>query len=58
MDNLLTKLEIMRAQMIQSGITYGFLHEKTIQLSKQVDELLNLYYIEQRTRNSITMHEN
>ena len=58
MDNLLNKLESMRAQMIQSGITYGFLHEQTIRLSEQVDELLNLYYVAQRNGQSIGVHKN
>ena len=42
------KLELMRAELIQTGITHGFGHEKTIHLSKQVDELLNLYDDERR----------
>lgn len=49
MNNVLTKLEQMRAQMIQCGITYGFMHEETIRLSEEVDRLLNLYYSEQRS---------
>lgn len=51
MDNVLIKLEQMRAQMIQCGITYGFMHEETIRLSKEVDRLLNLYYVKQRSCN-------
>lgn len=35
--------------MIEAGIAYGFRHEKTIQLSRQVDELLNVYDHERRT---------
>ncbi|MEE1131900.1 MAG: aspartyl-phosphate phosphatase Spo0E family protein [Caryophanon sp.] len=43
MENLLTKIETMREKMIEAGVAYGFRHEKTIQLSKQMDELLNAY---------------
>ncbi|WP_083995187.1 aspartyl-phosphate phosphatase Spo0E family protein [Caryophanon latum] len=49
MENLLTRIEAMRAKMIEAGIVYGFRHEKTIQLSRQVDELLNAYDSERRT---------
>ena len=43
MEELLTKVEQTRRQMVKSGIQYGLLHAKTIQLSKRLDELLNLY---------------
>lgn len=40
---LLTKVEQTRRQMVKSGMQHGLLHVKTIQLSKRLDELLNLY---------------
>lgn len=41
--DILKKLEITRQLMIDSGIKHGFLNQKTIQLSKQVDHLINVF---------------
>lgn len=52
-DALLKKLESTREKMIQSGLEKGFLNDETIQLSKKLDDLLNLYqfHVEKEERN-------
>lgn len=41
MDKELKEIEKLRKKMIESGMTNGFTHRKTIRLSKQLDGLLN-----------------
>lgn len=41
--DILRQLETKRQLMIASGIENGFLNNKTIQLSKQVDRLINAF---------------
>ena len=43
MNQLLQKVEQTRSLMVKSGLQYGLLDAKTINLSKRLDELLNLY---------------
>ncbi|MER1984570.1 MAG: aspartyl-phosphate phosphatase Spo0E family protein [Solibacillus sp.] len=40
---ILRQLEIKRQLMIASGIKNGFSNKKTIQLSEQVDRLINAF---------------
>ncbi|WP_445326924.1 Spo0E family sporulation regulatory protein-aspartic acid phosphatase [Solibacillus sp. FSL R7-0682] len=42
-DALLIELELMRQLMIKSGIENGLRSQKTLQLSKQVDRLMNAF---------------
>ncbi|QOY35084.1 aspartyl-phosphate phosphatase Spo0E family protein [Anaerobacillus isosaccharinicus] len=41
--NLLNSIERLRAELIQSGIEKGLTHPSTIDLSQQLDILLNEY---------------
>ena len=41
--SILKQLEQTRELMIESGLKHGFRNNKTIQLSKRLDELLNEY---------------
>ena len=41
--DILRQLEKKRQLMIASGIEHGLLNKKTIQLSKQVDYLINAF---------------
>ncbi|MER2105379.1 MAG: aspartyl-phosphate phosphatase Spo0E family protein [Solibacillus sp.] len=41
--DILRQLEIKRQLMIASGIKNGFSNKKTIQLSEQVDRLINAF---------------
>lgn len=41
--DILRQLEKKRQLMIASGIEHGLLNQKTIQLSKQVDHLINAF---------------
>lgn len=43
---VLKKLEQTREKMIQCGLEKGFLNDETIRLSKKLDQLLNLYQLE------------
>ena len=43
MNELLEKVEETRRLMLKNGLEYGLLDVKTIELSKKLDELLNLY---------------
>lgn len=45
-DVILKKLEQTREKMIQSGLEKGFLNDETIRLSRKLDQLLNLYQLE------------
>lgn len=45
-DVILKKLEQTREKMIQSGLENGFLNDETIRLSRKLDQLLNLYQLE------------
>lgn len=38
-------IEKIRDEMVQSGILYGFVDEKTIQLSRKLDAILNTYNV-------------
>ena len=46
---ILQQLELRRQMMIDCGLQYGFLNEKTIRLSRQLDRLINLYEKQQST---------
>lgn len=45
-DIILKKLENTREKMIQCGLEKGFLNDETIRLSRKLDQLLNLYQLE------------
>lgn len=40
---LLQQIELKRQLMIQSGMEHGLQSQKTLQLSKQVDQLMNQF---------------
>ncbi|MGN7477147.1 Spo0E family sporulation regulatory protein-aspartic acid phosphatase [Solibacillus silvestris] len=42
-EALLIEIELKRKQMIQSGLENGLQSDKTLQLSKQVDRLINAF---------------
>ncbi len=44
---VLKKLEQTREKMIQCGLEKGFLNAETIRLSRKLDDLLNLYQLQQ-----------
>lgn len=52
---LLAKIEIKRQQMIRSGLENGLQSGKTIQLSKQVDHLMNTYEQLQNMKSTIQL---
>ncbi|WP_256860537.1 aspartyl-phosphate phosphatase Spo0E family protein [Paraliobacillus ryukyuensis] len=41
--NLLSKIEILRHKMIEIALIKGFTSQESINLSKELDELLNQY---------------
>lgn len=43
--DLLSSIGKMRYKMIQSGLSKGFLHPDTLQLSEQLDKLLTEYQL-------------
>lgn len=49
---ILQQLEMKRQMMIESGIEHGLQNEKTIQLSRQLDQLIN-EFDEQRYNGTI-----
>lgn len=60
MDNSIfeKKIEQTRKLMIKSGIENGLLDVKTIQLSKKLDQLLNLYHQRHYTEKNHTTFKN
>jgi hypothetical protein len=44
-ESLLKQVELTREAMIKSAIENGFGNSKTIQLSKKLDQLLNIYQL-------------
>ena len=42
-EMLLVEIELKRQQMIQSGLENGLQSDKTLELSKQVDHLMNAF---------------
>lgn len=42
-EMLLVEIELKRLQMIQSGLENGLQSDKTLELSKQVDHLMNAF---------------
>ena len=48
--DLLKELEKKRQLMIQSGIEYGLQNPKTIQLSKELDRLMNEFEVEDASK--------
>lgn len=44
--NLLARIEEMRQKMIEYADSYGLSDEKTLQMSRQLDELMNEYKIQ------------
>ncbi len=51
-ESLLKQVEITREAMIQSAIKNGFGNSKTIQLSKKLDQLLNIYQLPKTLKHS------
>lgn len=47
-NNILMNIEILRAELIKSGIENGLDHPITIDLSQQLDNLLNEYKFKQK----------
>jgi len=43
MEELLIQLEHLRERMIRSGLEHGLQAPKTVQLSKQLDKIINQY---------------
>ncbi|QBK25463.1 aspartyl-phosphate phosphatase Spo0E family protein [Ureibacillus thermophilus] len=43
MEELLIQLEHLREKMIRSGLEHGLQSKKTIQLSKQLDKIIDQY---------------
>ncbi|WP_096199927.1 aspartyl-phosphate phosphatase Spo0E family protein [Bacillus sp. FJAT-45350] len=43
--NLKVEIELVRKEMVYVGLEYGFTHQRTIELSTQLDKLLNNYHI-------------
>ena len=56
MNQLLQKVEQTRSLMVKSGLQNGLLDAKTINLSKRLDELLNLYS-ETCEKNKLELHK-
>ena len=54
MNQLLNKVEQTRRLMVKSGLRNGLLDDKTILLSKHLDELLNLYSETTKNKNTGT----
>ncbi len=51
-ESLLKQVEITREAMIQSAIENGFSNSKTIQLSKKLDQLLNIYQLPKKLKHA------
>ena len=51
-ESLLKQVELTREAMIESAIQNGFGNAKTIQLSKRLDQLLNIYQLPKTLKHS------
>ncbi|MET0786872.1 MAG: aspartyl-phosphate phosphatase Spo0E family protein [Paenisporosarcina sp.] len=51
-ESLLKQVELTREAMIKSAIDNGFGNAKTIQLSKKLDQLLNIYQLPKALKHS------
>lgn len=54
-DYLLKKIEDLRRKMLESALEEGFTNEKTIKISKEFNELLNIF--EAKKRNDIELNK-
>lgn len=49
-EKLLRELELTREKMIQAALEKGVSHKETIQLSEQLDRLLNEYEVNSKLK--------
>lgn len=54
-DYLLKKIEALRKRMYKAAFEKGFTNEETIQLSQELDDLLNIY--ENKTQNDLELRK-
>ena len=52
---LLQQMEQTREMMIRSGVENGFQNVKTLRLSRQLDQLINIYYEEHFLSESVPL---
>ena len=52
---LLQQMEQTREMMIRSGVEKGFQNANTLRLSRQLDQLINIYYEEQFLTESVPL---
>ena len=52
---LLQQMEQTREMMIRSGVENGFQNVNTLRLSRQLDQLINIYYEEQFLTESVQL---